>query len=74
MYQIPRKTYRDFHSDLYPDIFVPESSLTAVKWIQNDQNDLLREKISINPQKSLKVCCLLFFTTFFQYVIRNADF
>jgi coronin-7 len=33
MYQVPRKTYRDFHGDLYPDTTGYKTELTAPQWM-----------------------------------------
>ncbi|XP_065076428.1 coronin-7 isoform X2 [Ochlerotatus camptorhynchus] len=49
MYQVPRKTYRDFHSDLYPDTNGFKTELTATQWL-NGVN-MTVQKISLDPAK-----------------------
>lgn len=49
MYQVPRKTYRDFHSDLYPDTNGYKTELTASLWM-NGMNFSV-PKISLDPSK-----------------------
>nr|CAI5857096.1 unnamed protein product [Callosobruchus analis] len=49
MYQVPRKTYRDFHADLYPDTPGYKTELTASLWIQGKNIPL--PKISLDPAK-----------------------
>ncbi|CAG9819814.1 unnamed protein product [Phaedon cochleariae] len=49
MYQVPRKTYRDFHADLYPDSPGCKTELTAFMW-SNGKNMTL-PKISLDPSK-----------------------
>uniref|UniRef100_A0A1Q3FJI9 Coronin n=1 Tax=Culex tarsalis TaxID=7177 RepID=A0A1Q3FJI9_CULTA len=49
MYQVPRKTYRDFHSDLYPETNGFKTELTATQWL-NGVN-LAVPKISLDPAK-----------------------
>ncbi|XP_017470182.1 PREDICTED: coronin-7 isoform X4 [Rhagoletis zephyria] len=49
MYQVPRKTYRDFHSDLYPETTGYKTELTASEWI-NGVN-LPVPKMSLDPAK-----------------------
>lgn len=48
-YQVPRKTYRDFHGDLYPDTPGYVTSLLASHWFQGKNNPL--KKISLDPSK-----------------------
>uniref|UniRef100_A0A0N8ESA2 Coronin n=1 Tax=Aedes aegypti TaxID=7159 RepID=A0A0N8ESA2_AEDAE len=49
MYQVPRKTYRDFHSDLYPDTNGFKTELTGTQWL-NGVN-MAVQKISLDPAK-----------------------
>lgn len=51
-YQVPRKTYRDFHADLYPDTSGYVTELTASQWIQGKNIPLA--KISLDPAKREK--------------------
>lgn len=49
MYQVPRKTYRDFHADLYPDTNGFRTNLTCAQWF-NGVN-LPVPKMSLDPAK-----------------------
>ncbi|XP_035791900.1 coronin-7-like isoform X6 [Anopheles albimanus] len=49
MYQVPRKSYRDFHSDLFPDTNGYKSELSATQWINGF--DASVPKISLDPAK-----------------------
>ncbi|XP_059617910.1 coronin-7 isoform X2 [Phlebotomus argentipes] len=49
MYQVPRKTYRDFHSDLYPDTVGFRTDLTAAQWLKG--TNLPVPKMSLDPAK-----------------------
>ncbi|KAK9686045.1 WD domain, G-beta repeat [Popillia japonica] len=48
-YQVPRKTYRDFHADLYPDTPGYSTELTASMWMSG--RDIPLQKISLDPSK-----------------------
>lgn len=50
MYQVPRKSYRDFHSDIFPDTNAFKSDLKAEDWL-NGKNHVLT-KISLDPAKT----------------------
>lgn len=52
MYQVPRKTYRDFHADIYPDTTGCVSSNTAAAWIKGHDEQV--PKISLDPSKRAK--------------------
>ncbi|CAH1390008.1 unnamed protein product [Nezara viridula] len=47
MYQVPRKSYRDFHSELFPSTAGSESKVNPTQWMQG--SDLPVPKISLNP-------------------------
>lgn len=47
MYQVPRKTYRDFHADLYPDTPGCVTELTSIQWLQGKNVQV--PKISLDP-------------------------
>uniref|UniRef100_A0A0A9Y0H5 Coronin n=1 Tax=Lygus hesperus TaxID=30085 RepID=A0A0A9Y0H5_LYGHE len=47
MYQVPRKSYRDFHSELFPNTSGCESKVNPSQWAQG--SDLPVPKISLNP-------------------------
>ncbi|TMW42334.1 hypothetical protein DOY81_012584, partial [Sarcophaga bullata] len=49
MYQVPRKTYRDFHSDLYPDTASCRTELTAADWMSGTNMPV--PKMSLDPAK-----------------------
>lgn len=49
MYQVPRKTYRDFHADLYPDTPGYVTELSASHWMEGKNIPL--PKISLDPSK-----------------------
>lgn len=49
MYQVPRKTYRDFHSDLYPETSGYKTDLTVTQWLKGV--NLPVPKISLDPAK-----------------------
>ncbi|GAB0089346.1 Coronin [Sergentomyia squamirostris] len=49
MYQVPRKTYRDFHGDLYPDTCGFKTDLTAAQWLKG--TNLPVPKMSLDPAK-----------------------
>ncbi|XP_014248589.1 coronin-7 isoform X2 [Cimex lectularius] len=47
MYQVPRKSYRDFHSELFPNTAGCESKVYPTQWFQG--MDVPVPKISLNP-------------------------
>ncbi|XP_055684553.1 coronin-7 isoform X1 [Lutzomyia longipalpis] len=49
MYQVPRKTYRDFHSDLYPDTCGFKTDLSAAQWLKGTNMPV--PKMSLDPAK-----------------------
>ncbi|KAF8795020.1 Coronin-7 like protein [Argiope bruennichi] len=48
-FQVPRKSYREFHADLFPDTFAPEPSLTASQWLAGEKSKVT--KVSLMPSK-----------------------
>lgn len=48
-YQVPRKTYRDFHADIYPDTPGYKTELTAQQWIEG--KNAIITKMSLDPSK-----------------------
>ncbi|XP_015123102.1 coronin-7 isoform X2 [Diachasma alloeum] len=52
MYQVPRKTYRDFHGDIYPDTAGCIAQNTAEAWIMGHNAPV--PKISLDPAKRAK--------------------
>ncbi|XP_052130948.1 coronin-7 isoform X3 [Frankliniella occidentalis] len=51
MYQVPRKSYRDFHGDLFPDTAGCHSLSSASQWSGGDDTPVPR--ISLDPNKKL---------------------
>lgn len=49
MYQVPRKTYRDFHGDLYPDTNGYKTDLTVTQWLKGINTAV--PKMSLDPAK-----------------------
>lgn len=49
MYQVPRKTYRDFHADLYPDTNGFRTNLTCAQWLNGVNMPV--PKMSLDPAK-----------------------
>lgn len=49
MYQVPRKTYRDFHGDLYPDTRGYRTELTVNQWLSGV--NMVVPKICLDPAK-----------------------
>ncbi|XP_017754269.1 PREDICTED: coronin-7 isoform X2 [Eufriesea mexicana] len=52
MYQVPRKTYRDFHADIYPDTVGCVAQNNAAAWIKG--HNMPVPKISLDPAKRNK--------------------
>lgn len=48
-YCVPRKSYRDFHADLFPDTFAREASMTAEEWFGGSNHPIRR--VSLDPSK-----------------------
>lgn len=46
-YIVPRKTYTDFHGDLYPDTFSGETTLSASSWFSGENGQV--KLMSLNP-------------------------
>lgn len=49
MYQVPRKTYRDFHSDIFPETNGYKSELSPKDWFAGRNAEV--HKISLDPAK-----------------------
>lgn len=49
MYQVPRKSYRDFHADLYPDTVGCRSELIPSQWLAGINKPV--PKINLDPAK-----------------------
>lgn len=49
-YQVPRKSYREYHSDLYPDTKGTEPAQHIEEWLNGENEKVI--KISLNPQKT----------------------
>ncbi|KAK7496457.1 hypothetical protein BaRGS_00012379, partial [Batillaria attramentaria] len=50
-YVVPRKSYRDFHADLYPDTAGGEPALTASQWFSGQDGQVT--KVPLVPNKPL---------------------
>ncbi|CAB4042644.1 Hypothetical predicted protein, partial [Paramuricea clavata] len=48
-YQVPRKSYRELHADLFPDTYSEEPAMTSEEWFQGENKE--RSKISLDPSK-----------------------
>ncbi|XP_028401542.1 coronin-7-like [Dendronephthya gigantea] len=48
-YRVPRKSYREFHADLFPDTHSWEPAMTSEEWFQGGNTE--RSKISLDPSK-----------------------
>ncbi|CAG2182554.1 unnamed protein product, partial [Oppiella nova] len=46
-YRVPRKSYREFHSDLFPETKSPDSNISLTDWLQKNDNKI--PTISLNP-------------------------
>eukprot|EP00111_Clytia_hemisphaerica_P015915 TCONS_00047027-protein len=52
-YIVPRKSYRDFHADLFPDtVYSGRASMDAVEWFGGQSKEGIT--MSLNPQSSSK--------------------
>ncbi|XP_054714139.1 coronin-7-like [Uloborus diversus] len=49
-FQVPRKSYREFHADLFPDTFAPEPSLTSSQWQSGENSKIF--KVSLMPSNT----------------------
>ncbi|ALC48689.1 pod1 [Drosophila busckii] len=49
MYQVPRKTYRDFHADLYPETTGYKTELIASEWLNGTNQSV--PKMNLDPAK-----------------------
>ncbi|XP_064607683.1 coronin-7-like isoform X2 [Liolophura sinensis] len=49
-YIVPRKSYRDFHADIFPDTNSLEPSMTADEWLAGANTPV--RKVSLNPAKA----------------------
>lgn len=49
MYQVPRKTYRDFHGDLYPETTGYKTDLSVTQWLSGVNMPV--PKMSLDPAK-----------------------
>ena len=49
MYQVPRKSYRDFHNDLYPETIGFKTDLTVAQWFNGINMPV--PKMSLDPAK-----------------------
>ncbi len=47
VYKVPRKTYREFHSDLFPETKSPDCNISSDDWMKLKDNKI--STISLNP-------------------------
>ena len=59
-FHVPRKTYYDFHSDLYPDIRSPNSKLTRKTFFYLSSTQLPENKMSLDPKTNAFIKLLQF--------------
>lgn len=52
-YQVPRKTYRDFHADVFPDTQAPSPAITVPEWLDKKTVKPI-PKVSLDPAKRPK--------------------
>ncbi|KAJ7357667.1 Coronin-7 [Desmophyllum pertusum] len=48
-YRVPRKSYKEFHEDLFPDTVAREASMTGDEWFSGSNSPMKR--VSLNPSK-----------------------
>lgn len=53
-FQIPRKSYRSFHEDLFPETYAPEASLTSTEWIEGKNAQIQKMKLIPNCRSVFK--------------------
>uniref|UniRef100_A0A0K2SZ79 Coronin n=1 Tax=Lepeophtheirus salmonis TaxID=72036 RepID=A0A0K2SZ79_LEPSM len=59
MWQVPRKTYRDYHADIYPETNGLEASMSSGNW-WSQNCDTPPSKIDLNPKSRLKENLVIF--------------
>lgn len=75
MYQVPRKTYRDFHADLYPETVGYKTELIPSQWMYGVNKAV--PKMSLDPAKRelgdqpIVVSSLLNFFLYISYIFRS---
>lgn len=52
-YQVPRKTYRDFHADIFPDTMPASPSITVSDWLDKKPARVIA-KVSLDPERRPK--------------------
>ncbi|XP_064481364.1 coronin-7-like isoform X2 [Ornithodoros turicata] len=52
-YQVPRKTYRDFHADIFPDTQPASPTITVSDWLEKKSARVI-SKVSLDPEKRPK--------------------
>ena len=50
MWQVPRKSYRDYHADIFPDTSGLSSAMGPADWFE-DKLESATAKISLDPKK-----------------------
>merc|ERR1719471_2531512 len=59
MWQVPRKSYRDYHADIFPDTTGLSSAMGPADWFE-DKLDAAPAKISLDPKKRPKEVLTVF--------------
>lgn len=52
-YQVPRKTYRDFHADIFPDTTIASPAIAVSDWMAKKPAKAI-SKVSLDPEKRPK--------------------
>ena len=50
--KVERRSYLDFHGDLFPEVFATWSKGTAREWLEGMEG-VVREKVSLDPEKQI---------------------
>eukprot|EP00096_Caligus_rogercresseyi_P010970 TRINITY_DN416_c0_g2_i2.p1 TRINITY_DN416_c0_g2~~TRINITY_DN416_c0_g2_i2.p1 ORF type:complete len:809 (-),score=243.81 TRINITY_DN416_c0_g2_i2:551-2977(-) len=59
MWQVPRKTYRDYHADIYPETNGLEAAMSSGNW-WSQKCDLRPRKIDLNPKSRPQESLVIF--------------
>ncbi len=53
-WQVPRKSYREYHADIYPETCGLDAAMGPGQWMGGDLNDAQPAKINLDPKKRPK--------------------
>ena len=59
-WQVPRKSYREYHADIYPDTVGLRAAMGPEDWLKGGENDPRPGKISLDPKKRPKEVLTVF--------------